>query len=75
MPVSCEPKELMESAKCYETIPMGKQMEVMIYLLNQISGMDLTPKQLMEEAKCFETIPPSKQQEVIAYLLCQVVNV
>lgn len=71
MAISCEPKDLMESAKCYSTIPTGKQMEVMIYLLNQISGLDLTPKELMEAAKCYETIPPGTQLAVISYLLCQ----
>lgn len=73
MPISCEPKDLMEAAKCYETIPTGKQMEVMIYLLNSISGLNQTPKELMEASKCFETIPPGKQMEVMAYLLCQIV--
>lgn len=74
MAISCEPKDLMEAAKCYSTIPTGKQMEVMIYLLNQISGLDLTPKELMEAAKCFETIPKGKQNEIITYLLCQNAN-
>lgn len=33
--MSCEPKELIELAKCFETIPKGKLGEIIIYLLCQ----------------------------------------
>lgn len=37
MSVSCDPKDLMESAKCIRTIPQGMRDAVVIYLLCQIA--------------------------------------
>lgn len=72
--ISCDPADLMAASKCMKCIPQGMQLEVVIYILNEILGTGLTPDQLIENAKCFKCIPKGSQMEVIAYLTCQLVN-
>jgi len=48
------------------------QSEVIIYLLNVISGLNLTPQQLMANSACMKCIPQGMQSEVQTYLLCQI---
>lgn len=74
MPISCEPADLLDAAACFKCIPAGEQNAVMIYLLNVISGLNLTPQQLMDQAVCYNCIPVGMQAEVQTYLLCQIVN-
>lgn len=64
---------LIKDSDCYRCIPTGMQNEVIIYLLNQILGTNLTPQQLMDESKCYKCIPAGMQMEVQIYLLCQIV--
>lgn len=45
----------------------------MLYLLNQISGLNLTPKQLADNAKCY-CFDAKTTDAVMAYLLCAIVN-
>ncbi len=72
MAISCEPADLQEASKCYKCIPTGTQSEVMIMLLNVISGLNLTPQELMERSSCYKCIPAGMQFEVQTYLLCQI---
>lgn len=72
MAVNCDPAALVEAAKCYKCIPTGTQSEVMIMLLNVISGLNLTPQQLMERASCYKCIPTGMQPEVHTMLLCEI---
>lgn len=72
--VDCDPNALMEAAKCYKCIPKGTQPEVMILLLNAISGLNLTPEELVTRAKCYKCIPPGMQPEVQTMLLCEILN-
>jgi hypothetical protein len=71
---SCEPSDLIEASKCFKCIPTGMQSEVIIYLLNEISGLNLTPQQLMDAAACYKCIPTGMQSEVQTYLLCAIAD-
>lgn len=46
------------------------QGQVMIYLLNVISGLNLTPEELMQRASCYRCIPKGMEAAVMLYLLC-----
>ena len=75
MAISCDdPNVLLEAAKCFKCIPAGMQPEVIIYLLNVISELNLTPQQLIDNSTCFRCIPKGQQAEVQTYLLCQIAN-
>ena len=74
MAVSCDPNALIQASACMKCIPTGQQNEVIVYLLNQILGTDLTPQQLMDAAVCYRCIPTGMQPEVQTYLLCAIVN-
>lgn len=75
MPVSCDPKDLMQAAACFDScIPPGEQAAVQTYLLAVIAGGSLDPKELMAQAKCFKCIPQGMLAEIQAYLLCQIAN-
>lgn len=69
MAISCEPADLMQAAQCYKCIPRGMQPEVMIDLLNVISGLNLTPQQLIERAACLKCIPRGMHPEIQTGLL------
>jgi hypothetical protein len=56
-----------------ECIPPGMMPAVQIYLLNVISGLNLTPAQLIDAAKCFECAR-GMFPEIEAYLLCNIAN-
>lgn len=45
----------------------------MIYLLNQISGLNLTPEQLAANSKCF-CMGEKSANAAITYLLCQIAS-
>lgn len=75
MPVSCEPADLAEGAKCIDQcVPPGMQTAIQTYLLAIIAGVDPDPATLVSAAKCFACIPPMKQIEIQNYLLCQILN-
>lgn len=74
MPISCEPNALLAASACMKCIPTGTQNEVIIYLLNTISGLNLTPQQLVDAARCYKCVPAGMQAEVQTYLLCQIAN-
>lgn len=74
MSTPCDPKSLMELAKCFKCIPPQTQQEIQAYLLAVIAGVDPDPKALMHAAKCFKCVPKGTLEEVMAYLLCQIAN-
>jgi hypothetical protein len=72
MPENCEPDALAAAAACYCFTP--KQSDaVTIYLLNRISGLNLSPDDLARNAKrfCFDR---KTAAAVKNYLLCQIAN-
>lgn len=76
MPVSCEPNDLMEAAKCFNScIPPGMQIAVQTMLLARIAGGSMDPDVLMEQAKCFDKcIPKGFHPAIQDMLLCTIVN-
>ena len=72
MPVSCLPTDIANASACY-CLPEKESRGAMLYLLNQISGLNLTPKQLADNAKCY-CFDAKTTDAVMAYLLCAIVN-
>lgn len=70
--ISCDPNDLATAAKCY-CFDQKTSTEVMIYLLNVISGLNLTPNELAENAKCY-CFDQKTAEAVKVYLLCQAAN-
>lgn len=75
MPVSCQPNDLAQAAKCFECIPTGMQAAVQTYLLAQINGGETDPQKLLTAAQAagYQKLRGS-EAEVQNYLLCQIVN-
>lgn len=74
MPLDCDPAALLDASKCFCYADPKQADAVVIYLLNQISGLGLTPAQLAENAKCY--CYPDRQVADAAktYLLCQIAS-
>lgn len=73
MALSCEPSDLIASAKCFDCIPKDMQSALQTYLLAVIAGGSLDPSTLLAEAKCFQ-FTEEIQQRIQTYLLCQIAN-
>ena len=75
MPVQItDPAALVTAAACYKCIPAGMQPEVQIYLLNVISGLNLSPAELMERSACYKCIPQGQLLEVQVMLMNEIAN-
>lgn len=73
MPIACDAQSLSDAAKCFDCLPVHLHLAVQTYLLNVISGLNLTPQQLANNAACYRCLE-GMQEEVQAYLLCQILN-
>ena len=70
MAIDFDPNAIAEASKCF-CLPEPAARAAMLYLLNQISGLNLTPAQLAENSKCFcLNAKASKAAEL--YLMCQI---
>lgn len=67
---------LLDASKCINScIPVGMQMPVLIYLMQQMSGNGMTTDQLMQAAACnAKCIPVGMQRPIIIYLLDQILQ-
>lgn len=74
MAVNCDPAALAEASKCFECIPPGDQMGVLIYLSTVRAGVAPDPAALVEAAKCLECIPPGAQLAALLAVECQIAN-
>ena len=75
MAISCEPKDLVAAAACYQCIPPGMIEPVKTYLLAVLAGLDgLTPSELVDRAKCYNCIPPGMQKPIQTALLCMAIG-
>lgn len=72
MAIACDSQSLTDAGHDYCCIPAGVHPEVIIYLLNVISGLNLSPQDLMANAATYRVIPPGMQEPVMLYLLCQI---
>lgn len=71
--ISCDKNDLVEASKCY-CFDRNTADSVMIYLLNVISGLNLTPNELAENSKCYCFSNTKTTEAVKVYLLCQAAN-
>lgn len=74
MPIDCNPQALLDASQEFCCIPKGKEMQILIYLVNILSGLNLTPQQLMDNSAPYGVIPKGMEMEVLLYLLCQNAN-
>lgn len=72
--IDCDPKALLEASKCYCFPNPNLQAGAMIYLMNVISGLNLTPEQILENSKCFCFSDKNVQQAAMIYLTCAAAN-
>jgi hypothetical protein len=68
------PNQLTTAATCFaRSIPQGDQWGILIYLFQQIAGMNQTPEQLVANSNCFiQSIPRGDQVGVLIYLAEQI---
>lgn len=74
MPISCDPNDLAELAKCFSCLNPVQLAQVQTYLLALLAGGSVDPNTLVEEARCFKCLNPVLAQEIKTYLLCQYAN-
>lgn len=72
--ITCTPEALLAASKCYCFPNPNLQAGAMIYLMNQISGLNLTPEQILENSKCFCFGDRQVQQAALIYLTCAAAN-
>lgn len=73
MAIDCgNPAAIAAASACY-CLPEKQARGAMLYLLNQISGLNLTPNQLAENSKCF-CMNRQAAEAAELYLLCAISN-
>lgn len=73
MPVDCSPAGLAQSSKCFECLSVQTLLASQTYLLNVISGLNLSPQELANRAACYRCLD-GMHAEIQDYLLCQIAN-
>jgi hypothetical protein len=68
----CTPENVEAGAKCFQSIPAGRQWACLIYLFNYLSGLNMTPAQLDNASRCFQSIPQGRQLACLLYLACNI---
>ena len=63
------PSEAMSGAVEFSAIPGNMQLPVLIYILNQSSGLMATPAELVAGAACYACIEPKMQMPVVISLI------
>lgn len=71
--LDCDPAAIAEASKCFCMSEPAFRASV-LYLLNSISGLNLTPAQLAEAAKGFLGTPDNVWRGEVALMLCSIVN-
>jgi hypothetical protein len=75
MPVSCDPNDLMEGAKCIScATTQAMRDSIKIYLLCQIAGVSTDPNFLLAQANDLQSVPQQSLKAIEVWLLCQIVN-
>jgi hypothetical protein len=69
MAASTQPDILLAQSSCYQCVPDGMQLEVIISLLNAITGLNLTPAQLIDAARCYDCVPVGMYPEAQTMML------
>ena len=74
MAISCEPKDIVKAAACFDCIPKSARDSVELYLLASLAGGSMDPATLVRQAKCFSCIPKDMIEAVKLMLLCNAAN-
>ncbi len=74
MSVSCEPEYLATQASCFQCVPPGNKLDLLIYLFASIAEVNADPQTLANLSKCYVCIPPGNKLDILIYLACQIVN-
>lgn len=70
--MNCDPAAVAKASACFcLTEPQARA--AMLYLLNNISGLNLTPSQLAANSKCF-CLESKSAKAAELYLLCAIAN-
>ena len=72
MPIACEPDAIATASKCF-CFPEKEHRGAVVYLLNQISGLNLTPDQLAAASAKFQMNEKSSEAAML-YLVCNIAN-
>jgi hypothetical protein len=72
MAVNCDPNALAAASACFCSDEASQRAQI-IYLLNIISGLNLTPAQLAANAACY-CGPEDLWRGEVTLLLCSIVN-
>lgn len=70
MPINCDPVAIDQSAASF-AFTEKQARAAKLYLLNQISGLNLTPAQLAANSACF-CLPERASDAAELYLLCTI---
>lgn len=68
--ISCDPNSIAKASVCF-CFDKATADAAMVYLLNNISGLNLTPNQLAQNSKCF-CFDNQTMDAVKTYLLCAI---
>jgi hypothetical protein len=72
MPLTCDPAALDQAAVSY-ALTEKQARAARLYLLNQISGLNLTPAQLAANSACF-CLTEQASDAAELYLLCAIAS-
>ena len=70
--MDCDPAAIAKASACF-CLPGKEARGALLYLLNSISGLNLTPSQLAANSKCFCLNAKSAKASEL-YLLCAISN-
>lgn len=72
MAIPCDSESLSLSAKCFQCIPDGRKLDVLIYLFTQVAKVTTDPELLVNLSKCLVCIPSGRKLDVLIYVACQI---
>jgi hypothetical protein len=70
--MNCDPAAVAKASACF-CLPEKESRAALLYLLNQISGLNLTPAQLAKNSSCF-CLNAKAAKAAELYLLCAIAN-
>ena len=72
--MSTTPNQVAIAAGAYQGLSEGQSLAAMVYLLNQISGLNLTPEQIAKNSACYMCSDQGALLAQIVYLLNQIAS-
>lgn len=72
MPIDCNPNDLAKASSCFQCLDAKTLLQVQVYELALIAGVDPDPEALAVSASNFSALSEQQLAMVQAYLLCQI---